>query len=71
MNNYLVAASDTIRQMPQNYMIAHNNGRVWLMEPDLAADVNLVIKVTVALMKFENKYEKDPKTLLEKILIEN
>ena len=42
--------TETIRQMPQNYMIAIKNG-AWVMSPDLAADPKIVCAVTVALLE--------------------
>lgn len=51
--------SKTLRQQPQNYLIAFLQCGRWVMDPDLAADLDVVIKTTVALMKFENKYEKE------------
>jgi hypothetical protein len=59
--------SDTIRQMPQNYLIAHWEKGNWHMEPDLAADIDLVILVTRALMIYELKFEQDGNLLLAKI----
>ena len=52
--------SNTIRQMPENYLLAvHRNG-AWLMEPDLAADKSLVVALTLSLMEHENKWSNSP-----------
>lgn len=56
--------SNTIRQFPQNYMLAYNNGKVWLMEPDLNSDRGLVVALTLALMDFEMKYSKDSLSII-------
>lgn len=63
--------TQTIRQQPENYIIAHwENGR-WLCEPDLAASVDNVLLVTRALMEHENKYERNGAVLEAKIDIMN
>ena len=56
--NYLVYqyTTETIRQMPQNYLIAHKKGRAWVCEPDLASDKELATRVFLALFEFNNKY---------------
>jgi len=48
--------SDTIRQMPQNHLIAHKAINKWICDPDLAADIKLATKVFKALFIFDNKY---------------
>lgn len=38
--------SKTIRQMPENYLIAHKQlGTAWVSDPDLAADKGLCMEV--------------------------
>jgi hypothetical protein len=37
--------SETIRQMPENYLVAHRQNGAWRSEPDLAADMELCMKV--------------------------
>mgnify|MGYP003629538709 CR=1 FL=1 len=59
--------SDTIRQLPENFLIAHRVQGIWKCEPDLAADRELATKVFLSLFIFENKYEKDPINLLRRI----
>jgi hypothetical protein len=49
-------ASETIRQMPQNYLVAHKSENRWICEPDLAADKELSMKVFKALFEYNNKY---------------
>lgn len=58
MENVLIYQqnSDTIRQMPQNYLIAHRENGRWICDPDLAADKELSNRVFNALFEFENKY---------------
>ncbi len=48
--------SETIRQLPQNYLIAHKQNNRWICEPDLAADKKLANRVFNALFEFEAKY---------------
>lgn len=58
MENILVFCeySDTIRQKPQNYCIAVKNNDRWIIDHDMAADHNLILRVTKALFVYENKY---------------
>ena len=37
--------SETIRQMPENYLIAGKQFNKWVCEPDLAANMNLATAV--------------------------
>ena len=59
--------SQTIRQMPQNYLIAAKRGNCWICEPDLAADKNLCIRVFTELLNFESKYCQNGLELLAKL----
>lgn len=59
--------SNTIRQLPQNYLLAAFNGNVWICEPDLAADKELATKVFLELFNYESKYQKDGLTLLSNL----
>lgn len=58
MENTLVynEGSETIRQAPQNYLIAHNVKGHWICEPDLAADKELATRVFIALFEYDAKY---------------
>ena len=57
-------SSDTIRQMPENYILATRKYRGgWVMEPDLAADITFVLELTKVLMKHENKYGNPEKVI--------
>ena len=65
MKDHLVIGNggDTIRQMPQNYLVAermHKNSfqknGVWVSEPDLACNKALAVKVYLALFEFELKH---------------
>ena len=51
--------SNTIRQYPENYMLAHWNGSCWLMEPDLASDKKVVVALTLVFMEHEHKWTKN------------
>ena len=59
--------SNTIRQLPQNYLIASYDGNKWISEPDLAADKELCVRVYLELMNYESKYQKDGLKLLSKL----
>jgi len=67
MKNTLVyqKGSNTIRQMPQNYLVAHKSPvhLGWVCDPDMAADFELTTKVFSALRVFENKYATGPELL--------
>ena len=54
--------TDTIRQMPENYLIARrrNKYNYWIVDPDMAADQNLATEVFLALFIFDLKYESGP-----------
>ena len=48
--------TDTLRQMPENYLIAfHTYGR-WICEPDLKADARLVFSVFCLIFDYDYKY---------------
>jgi len=59
--------SETIRQMPENYLIAHKDGNAWKCEPDLAADKELCIKVFTELLNYESKWQTSGIELLAKL----
>jgi len=68
------AYSNTIRQLPENYCIAvfkrpyhSTNTGCWVLEPDLAADSDLVCRVARELLNFDSKYEKSGLKLLAKL----
>lgn len=48
--------TETIRQLPQNYLIAYKRHNEWICNPDLAADKELCNRVFNALLIYENKY---------------
>ena len=74
MKNEIVycSYSETIRQMPQNYMLASKKNAdwgeksYWHIDPDLAADPKIVCAVTLSLMEYENKYSEIPTAAIEK-----
>ena len=59
--------SNTIRQLPQNYMIASFENRRWVCEPDLAADHRLCLRVFKELLNYDSKYESNGLKLLAKL----
>jgi hypothetical protein len=65
-------SSNTIRQLPENYLIAHWLGDHplwgrWICDPDPACDRDLAVKVFLELFNFDSAYEKDGLVLLSKI----
>ena len=48
--------SESIRQMPENYLIAHRHNGVWLCQPDLACNQRIAVKVFKLLFKHDVKY---------------
>ena len=50
------AGSDTVRQMPENYLVAYRRERRWICDPDPSADVELATKVFILLFQFGYKY---------------
>jgi hypothetical protein len=48
--------SDTIRQFPQNYLIAYRTFNSWKCEPDLAADKKIATRCFLALFDYNTKY---------------
>jgi hypothetical protein len=63
---YYCEYSKTIRQMPQNYLLARNDEmeRCMKMDPDLSADPKLVVALTLALLDYENKYVNHPQQVI-------
>ena len=61
--------TDTIRQMPQNYLVAYRTpgsyGR-WIVDCDIAADKELASRVFIALFDFNARYG-DGLNLLSKV----
>lgn len=52
--------SDTIRQAPENYLIAKRDVGIncWVCDPDLASDTSLATAVFFTLLKYSYKYGK-------------
>jgi len=48
--------SETIRQMPENYLLAHKTENRWICEPDLACNKKTAIKVFKLLLNHSVKY---------------
>jgi len=64
-------STQTIRQMPENYLIAYrtelkNGCNRWICEPDLSVNKGLCILVFTLLLDFDNKYGSG-ENLLNKI----
>lgn len=58
--------TETIRQVPQNYCIATKSKGYWMIDFDIAADQELVLRVAKALFDYEARYG-DGLNLLSKI----
>lgn len=59
---------DTIRQMPQNYLIAHRHyGGRWVCDPDISADKRLCQQIFDRLFDFDYRYGSAEK-LIEGII---
>ena len=62
MENTLVynESTDTIRQMPQNYLIAYRTPskahKRWIVDCDIAADKELASRVFNAIFDFDTRY---------------
>lgn len=70
--NYLVAqeGGKSIRQYPQNYIMAWKNGdREWIIHPDLACDKELVMLMFKRNMEFEFRY-CNAETLIKSVMKE-
>ena len=61
-------SSKTFRKMPENYLLISQTENGWLCNPDLAIDKELAIKAFTLLLEHENKYEKNPYTLLGELI---
>jgi len=60
--------TDTIRQMPENYLIAYRDGGgYWICNPDIAADKELATRVFLALFDFDTKWRSTGLELLAKV----
>ena len=68
LKSYLIydEATNTIRQFPENYLIAVKDDDAWICKPDLAANEYFVGKIAIALLKFSNKYG-DAQNLIENV----
>ena len=64
-------SSNTIRQMPENYLIAQCINNQWLCTPDLATNKELATRVFIALFDFETKYSNGNNLLSKVLKIEN
>jgi len=59
-------ATQTIRQMPENYLIAGKIQNRWVCDPDIAANKELATRVYLALFDFNARYG-DGLNLLSKV----
>jgi hypothetical protein len=53
-------STSTIRQQPQNFLLAYHNGKHWVLDFDLACSVKLACNVTEAFLQYYVKYGSGP-----------
>ncbi len=63
--------TETIRQMPQNYCIAHRSNMSWICDPDPAADYSLVKRVFDEIFKNHSSKWGTGLNLLSKVTPNN
>ena len=63
---YFCEYSNTIRQIPENYMLAAwcDKRKHWEMNPDLASNKEFIVGLTLALTSFETKYATCAETVI-------
>jgi len=49
-------STETIRQLPQNYLIAYKRDGGWICDPDAAADKELATRVFKSLFNYDVRY---------------
>lgn len=61
----IIFLENSIRQMPENYCLAHCSGGCWVCEPDLAANTGLVFFVFEMLLNHELKWDRSAEHIKE------
>lgn len=54
------AYTNTIRQMPQNYLIARRPSGAWILDPDSAANKHVVMACALTLLNHDVKFGDGP-----------
>lgn len=67
VNLIFQSSTGTIRQMPQNYLVAHWDINKWVSEPDMAVSVDTMVLMTRALADFNTKFSKDGNVVIAKM----
>ncbi len=58
----------TIRQMPQNYIIAwHSLGGRWTVDPDIACNTELAVKLFTLCLNYSDRYSPG-QVLVDKVM---
>lgn len=57
--------SDTIRQMPENYLLAHRINNRWICDPDTAANQKICTEIFLELFNYDSRYCKNGEALVE------
>lgn len=58
-------ATETIRQMPENYLLAHRTFGRWVCDPDIAADQKISSAIFLELFNYESRYCRNGDALIE------
>lgn len=62
-------SSESIRQMPENYLIAHKQNGAWICNPDLSANSDLCVKVfRTIIYSYANKYTATGQQIIDMAL---
>ena len=56
-------ATETIRQMPENYLQAHRISGRWVCDPDIAANQEIASAIFLELFNYESRYGSGEKLL--------
>lgn len=56
-------ATETIRQMPENYLLAHRTFGRWVCDPDIAANQKISSAIFLELFNYEYRYGSGEKLL--------
>jgi hypothetical protein len=57
--------TETIRQMPENYLLAHRTFGRWVCDPDIAANQKICTAIFLELFNYESRYCRNGYALIE------
>jgi hypothetical protein len=55
--------TETIRQMPENYLLAHRTFGRWVCDPDIAANKEICTTIFLELFNYDSRYGSGEKLL--------